>query len=44
MARARDRGASSVIGVVLMVAVTIVLAAAVGAFVLDVHSTRASPP
>lgn len=43
MLRSADRGVSSVIAVVFMVAVTVILAAAVGAFVLDVGTTTQEP-
>lgn len=39
-----DRGVSPVIGVVLMVAITIILAAAIGAFVFDLTPTDEQSP
>lgn len=42
--RDRDRGVSPVVGVILMVAVTVVLAAVLGTFVLDLGGVAASRP
>lgn len=42
--RDEDRGVSPVIGVILMVAITVILAAVIAAFVLDLGSSQEANP
>ena len=41
---ADDRAVSPVVGVILMVAITVILAAVIGTFVLDLGSNQSAPP